>query len=386
MRLCSIKDIEDGMVLGKSIFQSNNKLLLGAGYRITSQIKEKLSERGYTHIYVMEQGTDDITPEDVISDEIHIQAKAKLTDTVQKIEDSFQFQDLTLSKVRNVIEKGHLKNVTYDLRKIVEEILKDISEIGAKYLNTVMLKSKDTYFCDHAINITVMAIIVGKKYNFGREELTNLALGTFLHDIGKIIIEKVACEKGKDDYLYKEHPTFGYLLLNNDKSISPIETQIVNQHHENQDGSGFPIGLTGQNIPPTKNGSSRKKGSIFRLAEICCVVDAYDNLVLNPMQDKMLNPHEALKQLIVQAGTVYNKDIIKTLSQVIAVYPVGAYVQIVNMVDPSLIGCYGVVAKVNETDFTKPVIVITTNKYKKKTKPIMIDTSKLITVELKLII
>ena len=61
-------------------------------------------------------------------------------------------------------------------------------------------------------------------------------------------------------------------------------------------------------------------------------------------------------------------------------------IKIVNIVDPSLVGCYGVVAKVNKEDISKPVIIITTNKYKKKIKPIMLDTTKLKNIELELVI
>ena len=69
MRLCSIEECEDE-VLGKSIYQENGKLLLGAGYRISGTIKAKLLERGHSHVYVMEEGTEEVIPEDVISDEI----------------------------------------------------------------------------------------------------------------------------------------------------------------------------------------------------------------------------------------------------------------------------------------------------------------------------
>ena len=52
MRLCALKDLEDNMVLGKSIYQTNGKLLLGAGYRITPVVRGKLVERGYSHVYI----------------------------------------------------------------------------------------------------------------------------------------------------------------------------------------------------------------------------------------------------------------------------------------------------------------------------------------------
>ena len=90
--------------------------------------------------------------------------------------------------------------------------------------------------------------------------------------------------------------------------------------------------------------------------------------------------------MISAAGNHYNKNIIEILSQVVPIYPVGTRVQITSIADPNLIGGYGVVAKINDTILNKPIIIITTNKYGKKIKPIMLDTSKMKWLELKLII
>ena len=165
-----------------------------------------------------------------------------------------------------------------------------------------------------------------------------------------------------------------------------MEVQVVNQHHEYQDGSGFPIGLTGDNIPPTKSTRRTTKGHIFRMAEICCVADAYDKLVLNPFEEVRLTPEGALKQLILDAGKLYNKSVVETLHEIIPIFPVGSTIQIEEIVDPTLHGYFGVVAKINENKLNRPVIILTMNKLRKKVKPIMIDTSKLHSVKLKLII
>ena len=181
-------------------------------------------------------------------------------------------------------------------------------------------------------------------------------------------------------------PTFGYLLLRNDPSVSPLETQIVNQHHEFQDGSGFPIGLKGQNLPPIRDISREPKGHIFRFAEITCVVNAYDNMVLNPCNGQKLTPQDVIKRMVMDAGSKYNNDIVDMLCSSIAVFPVGAYVKIMNIVDPTLIGSCGVVVKTNQHHPDRPVVIVTTNKFRKKIKPVMIDTSHLAHITLKLLI
>jgi len=389
MRMCSLKDLKSGDVLGKSIFLPNNRLLLGAGYRVTREIKAKLIEKGYTHVYIMEKGTEDIIPEDIISGEVQAEARLKLEDKVEKIKKSMELREMSYVKVSEALEKGNLKNVeiNHEMRKVIREIILEITSADIKFMNTIMIKSADTFFFDHAINTTVLAILIGKKYRFVKSELINLGMGAFLHDIGKVIIEQLEKQKenkGVANY-YKEHPTLGYLLLSNDKNISPLVLQTVNQHHEQQDGKGFPLGLRGNNLPPVKT-SKYEKGNIFRFAEICCVADAYDRMLLNPFEGRRMVPLEVIKELLRSAGSIYNKNIVETLVKIIPIYPVGSLIKINDIIDPALIGCYGVVAKINENDMKKPTIIITANRYRKKIKPVIIDTSKLNRLELKLII
>jgi HD-GYP domain-containing protein (c-di-GMP phosphodiesterase class II) len=215
----------------------------------------------------------------------------------------------------------------------------------------------------------------------------SLALGTFLHDVGKIVLEQI---KGNDEKaaeeLYREHPTFGYLMIRDSSDVTPMETQVVNQHHEYQDGSGFPIGLKGQNLPPIKPIVRETKGQIFRLAEICCVADAFDKLAYDPCRENPMDLDAAIKAIILDAEKIYNRDIVQTLLQVVPIYPVGASIKVVDIVDPYLIGYRGVVARINEHHLNKPVIILTRNKFLNKIKPIIIDTSKLATLELQLIV
>ena len=389
MRMCPVNDIQDGDVLGKSIFLSNNRLLLGAGYRISNDIRRKLLEKGYSHVYIMEEGTEDVIPEDVISDEVRHDAKIHLEDSVNRIKRAAVFQQKSIDKVRETLEKGNLQNVviTYDLKKVVTDILRDITAGKVRFMNTIFPKSKDTAFFDHAINTAVLAILIGKRYRFTVNELTPLALGAFLHDIGKVIIEQMVEKSsgGKPDDFCHEHPTFGYLLLKNDKSLSPLVLQTVNQHHERQDGNGFPIGLKGNNSPPVKEGVHQASGTIFRFAEICTVADAYDRMLLSPVNGEKMSPSDVIKELLRHAGTTYNSNIVETLTGLVPAYPVGSFVRIAEIVDPSLIGCYGVVAKVNDANLQRPTIIVTANKYRKKIKPIIVDTAKLSRIELKLI-
>ena len=86
MKLIPVDEIQTGMVLGKSIFEKDNRLLLGAGFRLVSSVLPKLAEKGISYIYIMEEGTEEVVPEDIISNEVKLQASSMLDDKAKKIE------------------------------------------------------------------------------------------------------------------------------------------------------------------------------------------------------------------------------------------------------------------------------------------------------------
>ena len=299
MNLIPVNKIRKSMVLGKSIFTINNKLLLGAGHRISHERKEKFIENGYNHVYIMDETADDIIPEYIISDAVNNQAKYKLSDKTEKTPKRKKFKNFSRKRINNQLQSGILKDIVtpYDIGQVCEELLTTLSHIGASTLNTLLVNSKSSYLYDHALNTTVIATLIGKKYGLTSEELKNLSIGVFLHDLGKIVVEKMK-EKSKPstiEMLDKEHPLFGYLIIHYSKAASPTVEQIVKQHHEHQDGSGYPFGLHGENLPPTNPILRKRIGMIHRLAEICTVADAYDNLVMNPVKEKRLTSSEAIK-------------------------------------------------------------------------------------------
>ncbi|MBN1294908.1 MAG: HD domain-containing protein [Candidatus Latescibacteria bacterium] len=391
MKLIPVEKIQGDMVLGKSIYNMDNKLLLGAGFRITDDIKSKLIARGYNHVYIMEKGTEDIIPEDIISDAVKQQAQFKLANSAEHVKKMLKFTNLSRSRIYDQLQDGALKNInlTREVNKTVEEIIKDISAVGATTLDSILFKSKNSYHLDHAINTTVLSILIGKKYGFSKDELLHLALGAFLHDFGKLVTEQMkdSADKSTSDALLREHPVFGYLIMHNSRNASPMVCQIIKQHHESQDGSGYPLGLHGENLPPISPSPRKSKGTIYRLAEICTVADAYDKMVMNPLKEKQKTPEEAVAEIIKDAGTIYNKHIVSTLTTIIPFFPVGTTVKIKNLKDTSFIGYVGVIAKINEDNLNKPQILLIMDKSKRRlAPPRLIDTGRLSFIDLELLI
>ncbi|MDD3693641.1 MAG: HD domain-containing protein [Oscillospiraceae bacterium] len=117
------------------------------------------------------------------------------------------------------------------------------------YINT--LSNYVNWMYLHAINVSIMSIMMAKVLKL--DTLNEIALGAFLHDIGKMMIPKSVIQKPNKltdvEMMYiKQHCELGVSMLK-DHNLNQIIIDIISQHHEKQDGSGYPQGLKGAEIP-----------------------------------------------------------------------------------------------------------------------------------------
>ncbi len=131
---------------------------------------------------------------------------------------------------------------------------------------SLAIDAKDPYTHGHSDRVAQVSVRIAQELGCEIEVLKTIYLGGLLHDIGKIgIDDNVLRKPGKlNDAEYehvKQHAEIGYRILRDLRSMAPV-LPIVLHHHESWDGSGYPYGLSGENIP--------------YLARIVAVADAYD--------------------------------------------------------------------------------------------------------------
>lgn len=141
-----------------------------------------------------------------------------------------------------------------------------IVERSAEILNTVLydsiefsfwiyiieLKKYISWLFDHSINVAIISLFIANRINCDSKLLSHIALGGFLHDIGKISIPKeIILKPGKLDKsemtLMQNHCKTGYSMVSN-LGLSQESLNIILHHHERMDGSGYPFGLTGDKL------------------------------------------------------------------------------------------------------------------------------------------
>ncbi len=377
----NLDEVSDEMVLGENIFSPNGDLLLAAGFRLSEPFRKRLRQLGFIHVYIQVFGTEDVVPEQVVSEHIQREIASAVNKGTTDLRHAFNVRMESSTHIRKMIRQNrqHLNkflssgNFLGAVEKMIDEILSNPTVM----LNMETLKNAGQELFSHALNVTVISMAIGRKYRFSYEEMKQLALGAINADIGLIAVPedvRKSAPDAMDDYgreLYKNHTLYGYLMLSQNHTITPTSAAVALQHHEHQDGSGYPRGIKGENRPPMKD--LMRKGVIHRFAEIVAVADTFDTLCSGRNGNAGIDVREAMKRLIELSGQVLNSDIVKTLASIVPTFPTGARFRIVEAPSSQLIGYFGVVAKTNEENLECPQIILYESKNRQKIKPIFID-------------
>ena len=172
-------------------------------------------------------------------------------------------------------------------------------------------------FVLHALNVTVMALLLGRALKFSDSELEDIGLAALLHDMGKQKLpERVRLGINltpAQDASSRSHVQES-LQMGRAMGLSSGVLTIIAQHHELADGGGFPQGLTAQQM--------------VRGAQVVSLVNVYDNLN-NPNSSMLsLTPHEAMSILFAQRKLQFESETLQAFVKLMGVYPPGSLVQL----------------------------------------------------------
>jgi len=163
-----------------------------------------------------------------------------------------------------------------------------------------ILAERDPHTENHAYRMAEIAVIMGKKFHLDNYDLNRLRLLALLHDIGKIgIPEKILFKPGAltpaEWKKMKDHCQIGYRIAKNIPDFSSICKEIL-YHHEKWDGSGYPVGLQGEEIP--------------LLSRIISIIDAYDTMQSKRPYKKSVNQKMALQKIKENNGTQFDPNLV----------------------------------------------------------------------------
>ena len=179
------------------------------------------------------------------------------------------------------------------LQRNLDDIIKAMSRT---------LEERDPYTAGHQKRTTELSLAIAREMGLPEHKLKGLELAGLIHDMGKIsvpseILSKPGGLNDAEHQLIKRHPQVAYDILNQIDFPWPVD-QIVLQHHEKLDGSGYPLGLTGE--------------SILLEARILSVADVIETMETHRPYRPSLGREAALREITTHRGTLYDPDVVDT--------------------------------------------------------------------------
>ncbi len=203
------------------------------------------------------------------------------------------------SRISRILELHELRN---DLETRLEEKTKQLELVT---LNAVMaiakaIEAKDSYTSGHSDRVASCAVAIASRLGWEEERTTNLQYVALLHDIGKIgvpdaVLNKPLCLNAEEVEIIRQHALSGGEILKEIHTIPNLRNGAL-YHHERYDGTGYPMGLKGEEIPIE--------------ARIIAIADTYDAMTSNRAYRNCLSEEKVYSELRRGRGTQFDPELL----------------------------------------------------------------------------
>lgn len=218
---------------------------------------------------------------------------------------ALEHQELIVAKQRY---EDHLQELVAQRTVELDQALNSLEEAYRSTLKalTTALETRDLETHGHSERVVTYSLRLGREYGLNSELMKSLEFGSLLHDIGKIgvpdlILRKPAQLTADEWVLMREHPMHGQQILRGIKFLEGA-AKVVAQHHEKWDGSGYPVGMNGEDIDIC--------------ARIFSVADAFDAITSDRVYRKGKSYEAAAQELDDWAGKQFDPKVVEAFHRV----------------------------------------------------------------------
>jgi len=289
----------EGERLGLTVKDGAGNVLVKSGTLLSPRYITALTRRGFTEVYVVDEISGDIDPEDALRTETRGRAYSA-------VQAAFTEAQMGGSETLEAA------------RSAVDELLDDLMSANQSLISLNALRASTEYTFVHSVNVCALSLLIGVAQGLERGDLRRLGLGALLHDVGMTDCAELAAKPGAltaDEWeKVRQHPAQGFEMLRTQAGVHLYSAHIAFQHHERLDGSGYPRGLRSERILP--------------FAKVVAVADAYDAMVAERPYRPAMPAHAVVAELRELAGTKFDATIVHKLSKRLATYPNGVVVRL----------------------------------------------------------
>ncbi|WP_243767089.1 HD-GYP domain-containing protein [Paenibacillus agricola] len=342
------------MKLAKCIYNEDGIALLHENVELTQALIIRLERLGVDFVYIQDKETADLVVEDPISQETRVRALSEIKTQYKKI-----MEETSKSK----FSKNHFMGRAFT--NLIKMIMEDLDSKEGAHIMLLNMNVLNNYVFNHSLNVCIYATMLGMVSGYSREEIAVLSMGALLHDIGKTKINQDILKKpgplSNVEYAeVQKHAEFGYKILKDEPNMPLLAAHCAFQHHEREDGSGYPRGIKGKEI--------------HNFAKLISIIDSYDAMTTHRPYRLAMLPHQAMEVLFSGVETKYDCNKVALFRDNVAIYPIGLGVTLSS-------GEKGVVVLINPIIPQRPTIrIFIGSDGSKVTQPYEMDLSKKLTV------
>jgi putative nucleotidyltransferase with HDIG domain len=177
------------------------------------------------------------------------------------------------------------------------------------------IKTKDEYTFMHCVSVAGLMITFAREQGLSEEQIQQVAIGGLVHDIGKIMVPDEVGRLDPEEFeIMRGHVTHSAEILQECVGISQTAVDVALLHHQRMDGTGYPLGLKGEEI-----------GLIGRMSAI---VDVYDALTSVRVYKDAWEPTHSLKKMLEWSPDHFSKELVQHFVRCLGIYPVGSLVEL----------------------------------------------------------
>lgn len=266
--------------------------------------------------------------------------RTTLAEEVERVRDVFIEARLLIQELLFDAKLGRALKLA-SAKRVVRGLAESIIRNPDALMCFAQLKRKDEYLALHSLRVCILALALGRQLGMTRTQLEVLGLAALLHDIGFIkvpdeLLRKSAPLTAEEEAVVRRHVAWGVEIVSGIGHVPPAVLEIIAQHHERFDGSGYD-GLRGPSISDS--------GTIVGL------MDHYDEITSARPGHDAQSPHAVLMKMYRWRNTLFKAELVEKFIQCLGVYPIGSAVQLNT-------GEIGVVAAINRQHRLKPHVML----------------------------
>jgi len=268
--------------------------------------------------------------------------RLRLDEEFQRARVSFETAADTLDRVFSAMRDGKSTDIGL-VKEAVNPLIQGVFRNQEAVAALVRLKESGEYRYHHGVAMAVWAAILGRHIGLHQQELEKLAVGCAMCDIGMTelppeLLDQAENLSDKQRMIIRAHPKMGAEMVRQQSEDVDFEVlSIIENHHERADGTGYPQGLDGANIP--------------LLARIAGIVDTYDAMITPRPYAVARTSHEAVQELLDMKGSAFQDALIEQFIQAIGLFPTGTMVELNT-------GEVAITLKQNTTRRLKPEVLV----------------------------